>query len=260
MSPTSRNLELLVLSPHLDDAVLSCGGRIAAIVAGGGRVRVATLFAGDDPVEPANRLAVELRRMWDLPPGGVIAARRREDEEACRRLGAEAEHWELPEALYRLDQAGAPLYPSLDSLYGAPASADEALIAEIARRVDDGPPTGLVLAPLAIGGHVDHALARRAAERSRRRVAFYEDFPYVEWKHFALRRALGSKRDWTSEVLALNPELVERRRQAILAYGSQVGALFRNEARLGRQLRRAVRRAGGGERIWFRSPAAAPAR
>ncbi len=253
-------LDLLVLSPHLDDGVLSCGGRIAATTAAGGRVRIATLFAADDPVEPANPLAVKLRRTWALPPGEVMAARRREDEEACRRLDAEADHWDLPDALYRVDAAGAPLYPTLGSLFGPPAPEDDELANEIAARIDDAPATALVLAPLAIGGHVDHVLARRAAERCERAVAFYEDFPYVEWKWFALRRALGPTHAWTSDVLALTPELLERRRQAILAYRSQVPALFRSAARLGKQLRRAARRAGG-ERAWRRrSPALAATR
>ncbi len=40
------------------------------------------------------------------------------------------------------------------------------------------PGPGLVLAPLGIGGHVDHVLVRTAAERSGARVGYYSDFPY----------------------------------------------------------------------------------
>jgi LmbE family N-acetylglucosaminyl deacetylase len=258
--------ELVVLSPHLDDGVLSCGGRLAATAAAGGRAAVATLFAGDDPVAPVNPLAGELRRVWNLPPGEVIAARRGEDLEACRRLGVEAIHWRFPEALYRTSSAGAPLYPTIAALYGEPAPEDSALVDELAAEISALPPAGLLLAPLAVGGHVDHRLARRAAEASGREVAFYEDFPYVEWKRLALGRALGlalpwtfaAPRGWCAETLPVGDDLLARRAEAILAYASQVPALFRTEARLRKQLRRAARRAGG-ERIWRRSTAAAGA-
>jgi LmbE family N-acetylglucosaminyl deacetylase len=256
MSATDGRIDLIVVSPHLDDAVLSCGGRLAATAEAGGRARVVTLFAGDDPVDPVNPLAIELRRIWELEPGKVMAARRAEDLEACRRLGVEADHRDLPEALYRTNADGSPLYPTLRSLYGSLSQEDgeatnraEALIREL-------PPTDLLLAPLGVGGHVDHLLVRRAAEQSGRQVAFYEEFPYAEWKWFAVSRALGRKRDWRPESMPLPAALLERKREAILAYRSQVPAMFRAEGRLGKQLRRHARRAGG-ERIW--RPLAAPA-
>src|ERR1019366_5047368 len=40
------------------------------------------------------------------------------------------------------------------------------------------PGPALVLAPLGVGGHVDHVLVRTAAEWSGARVVYYSDFPY----------------------------------------------------------------------------------
>jgi len=252
-------VDLLVLSPHLDDAVLSCGARLAAAAASGAAARVVTVFAGDEPAAPAGRLATELRERWGLPPGGVLAARRQEDLEACRRLAVEVEQWPLREALYRCDAAGEPLYPTLAALFGEIAAADQPAAAEVAARIAALPPARLLLAPLAVGGHVDHRVVRRAAEASGREIAYYEEFPYSEWKWFAVERALGGRRGWEPEVLRLTPELAGRRLEAIRAYASQVPALFRTEARLAKQLRRAARRAGG-ERIWRRSRPGGPAR
>jgi LmbE family N-acetylglucosaminyl deacetylase len=252
-------LDLLVLSPHLDDGVLSCGARLAATAAAGGRARVVTVFAGDEPAQPAGLLATELRARWHLPPGEVVAARRAEDREACRRLGVEAEPWPLVEALYRTRADGAPLYPTLGALFGEVAADDAGTIAEVAARVAALPPAALLLAPLGVGGHVDHRAVRRAAEASGREIAYYEEFPYSEWKWFAVARALGGRRGWRPEALPVDAGLARRRLEAICAYVSQVPALFRSEARLARQLRRAARRAGG-ERIWRRSPPGAPAR
>ena len=80
-------MNIAVLSPHLDDAVLSVGGRIASASRHGGRVRVVTVLAGD----PA---ATGPAGPWDAESGfgsaGEAArARREEDLLACAILGAE---------------------------------------------------------------------------------------------------------------------------------------------------------------------------
>jgi LmbE family N-acetylglucosaminyl deacetylase len=249
---------LVVLSPHLDDAILSCGGRIARAVDAGRRALVATLFTRDQPPAPPSALAAELRRRWNLPAGEVMARRRAEDLEACRRLGAEPLHLDLPEALYRSDERGEPLYPTLGALFGELAPADLAGQREIAGRIArlaeeiGGEPE--LFGPLGVGNHVDHQLARRALLQVRPHAALYEEFPYTEWKWFAVSRALGRAAEWEPEVLPVDAALLERRRHAIAAYASQVPAMFRTEGRLGKQLRRAARRAGG-ERVWRRRAA-----
>lgn len=249
---------LIVLSPHLDDAALSCGGRIAQAVDAGRRVVIATVFTRDEPLEPPSRLAADLRRWWQLPAGEVMKSRRAEDLEACRRLGAEPLHLGLPEAPYRTDAEGRILYPDLASLFAELAPADLSWQQEIAGRIEEldrrcGPDSEL-LGPLCVGNHVDHQLVRHALHQARPDAALYEEFPYSEWKWFAVRRALAAANHaagWVSESLPLDAQLLERRRQAILAYASQVPSMFRTEARLAKQLRRAVRRSGG-ERLWRR--------
>jgi LmbE family N-acetylglucosaminyl deacetylase len=246
---------LVVLSPHLDDAALSCGGRIAHASAAGRRVIVATLFTRDEPREPPSRFAAELRLRWKLPPGEAMRRRREEDLEACRRLGAEARHLDLPEALDRTDARGRVLYGDLAALYGEVAPEDRAWQEEVAERIrallaeEPGEPE--LLGPLGVGHHVDHLLVREALAEVAPGAALYEEFPYNEWKWFAVRGALGRPGRWRSESLPLPEPLLERRLAAILAYESQVPAMFRTEGRLRKQLRRASRR-GGGERIWRR--------
>lgn len=249
---------LVVLSPHLDDAVLSCGGRIAHAVGAGRRVVVATFFTRDEPIDPPSPLAADLRRWWQLPPGEVMARRRTEDLEACRRLGAEARHLDLAEAPYRLGSDNRALYPSLESLFAELAPGEAAGSGEVAAALDgvvaESGAECELLGPLGVGHHVDHQLVRAALLARSEPVALYEEFPYTEWKWFAARRALArlpEQQRFESSTLPLDAALVDRRRAAIAAYASQVPALFRTEARLARQLRRAARRTGG-ERIWRR--------
>jgi LmbE family N-acetylglucosaminyl deacetylase len=252
--------DLVVLSPHLDDAALSCGGRIARAVRGGRRVTIATVFTRDEPVEPPSALASNLRRWWRLPPGEVMVRRRAEDVAASGVLGAEAVHLDFAEAPYRIDASGAALYATLPALFGAVDAADEPLVDELAARLADRFTASEIIGPLGVGNHVDHQVVRRALERARPDAAFYEEFPYTEWKFFAVRRALGEPRAWRADVLPLADDEVAARLAAIEAYASQLGTLFRTPGRLRRQLRRSLRRTGG-ERLWRRlSPAGEPAR
>lgn len=246
-------IESVYLSPHLDDVVLSCGARIAHEVAGGETPLVVSVFTADEPEDPPSRLASDLRRWWSLPAGEVMSRRRAEDAEALRRLGADRLLLDLPEAPYRLSAAGAPYYATLGALYDAPVEEDEsAVVAALGERIRTLPAHRRLIAPLGVGGHVDHRVVRRAAENvAGSLLLFYEEFPYVEWKRLALRRALGRPSAWLQESLPVTPELFERKVGAILAYDSQVPAMFRREARLRKQLRRQLRRAGG-ERLWRR--------
>lgn len=249
----------LYLSPHLDDVALSCGGQIARAVRQGSEVEIVTIFAGDEPAPdtpPASPLVAKIYDLWQLRAGEVMATRRREDLAACRELAARAEHWELQEAIHRRAAAGGEaLYPTLERLFGAVAPQEETLVARLAARFAELPGARedtRVAAPLGVGGHVDHRIVRAAAERAfGADLVYYEEFPYIVWKLWALRRAGIHGRSWEALRQPLSPEDVAVRIAAIACYASQVTPLFRTPERIGRLVRRHVRQAGG-ERLWRR--------
>jgi len=148
---------MLVISPHLDDAVLSCGQWMA----GRPGCTVVTIFAGT-PRDPG-RLTDWDRRSGFRDAGEAMAARRAEDREALARLRAEPVWLDFLDAQYERT-------PEAEEV-------ESALAASIARR---GP--SFVLYPLGLF-HSDHRLAHaasRAALRAHPRVAAlaYEDVPY----------------------------------------------------------------------------------
>jgi LmbE family N-acetylglucosaminyl deacetylase len=77
---------VVVVSPHLDDAVLSLGATIRRHTRAGGRVEVLTVFSGDPASDvPAGE--------WDrqggfATEGEATRGRRAEDTTACERIGA----------------------------------------------------------------------------------------------------------------------------------------------------------------------------
>ena len=166
------------ISPHLDDAVISCGGLIARQAACGETVAVLTVCAGDPPQGPLSDFARTLHMDWQVSESPV-QSRRREDLAACKRLGATAVHLEIPDAIYRLSLSSQPLYPSFDDIFGPLHPAEDELVQELARSLNAHiSPDDHLYGPLAFGAHVDHRLARLAAELLDRPLLYYRDMPY----------------------------------------------------------------------------------
>ncbi|HUF37606.1 MAG TPA: PIG-L family deacetylase [Anaerolineales bacterium] len=171
----------IFLSPHLDDAVYSCGGLIRDRVDAGNAVAVWTVFAGDPPDGGLSAYAESLHERWGV--GRQAAVRRRaEDVLACGLVGAGFRHFERPDCIYRGDpESGEALYQSDEAIFGEPAAVEaDRLVRALAREWEEMlPPGARVVSPLGLGGHVDHRLVRRAAERLARELWYYADAPYV---------------------------------------------------------------------------------
>jgi LmbE family N-acetylglucosaminyl deacetylase len=173
----------LVISPHLDDAVLSCGALLAHL-APRHRVTVATVFTVAAPPPwslPARRA---LRGLGLLDAEDLFAQRRAEDRDVLAGIGAEAVNLGFRDALFRRGRLG-PAYPTyrLDAARGRVASCDTGLAAEVSVRVDElarAREAAVVFAPLGVGRHVDHLITRQAARELSRpsRIVYYSDFPY----------------------------------------------------------------------------------
>lgn len=229
-------MEAIYLSPHLDDAALSCGGRIAAQVKQGKTVRVINLFAGvphltDDQFSP---YAQKQHRTWDLKPREAVLARRAEDRAVLESLGAQIENWEYYDAIYR-EAERKFLYTDHQKLFGPIHPAESALIDQITERlmtIQDTHPEVRFFAPLRVGGHVDHLITRACAVQLYQQgasVAFYEDFPYVgrsDWQDepTTVEQAIAELPfPVKSQVIAID---VNVKIQALQGYKSQLMSLF----------------------------------
>ncbi|MEK8106267.1 PIG-L family deacetylase [Micromonospora sp. M12] len=90
----------MAVSPHLDDAVFSIGGTLAALVAAGWTVRVVTCFTASVPEPSPFALACQLDKGLAADVD-YMALRRAEDRAACALLGVEPVHLPLAEAPHR---------------------------------------------------------------------------------------------------------------------------------------------------------------
>lgn len=244
--------DAVYLSPHLDDVALSCGGHIHDLRTVGKSVLVVTVGCGEPDGEPS-ALAAKLHRAWGLEgtgPAGAVARRRAEDLAACSVLGADALHWDLPEAIYRRHPAtGEPLYRELGDLFAPLLPADRPSVLSLAERLADLPAHRELYVPLAVGGHVDHYIARRASEqRFGSNLIYYEEYPYGRRRRDVRRltRTVG----WRCEAVPVSPAGLEAKVRAVGEYRSQIPTLFGGPRRMRWKLRRYARKMGG-ERVWW---------
>jgi LmbE family N-acetylglucosaminyl deacetylase len=203
----------MVVSPHLDDAILSLGASIGRATGSGRHVTVLTVFAG----HPDSGL---LAGGWDrrggfATEGEASKARRLEDEQACRELGAESSWLSFSEADYRQTLDG-------DSIWSAVKGA-----------VTDARPEDVLLPgfPLTNPDHawVTELLVERGLPCSR--LGLYAEQPYRFWARHEHARsnadagttATGLPVEWVSA--GRNLREMWRKRHAIAAYRSQIRLL-----------------------------------
>ena len=228
----------LFISPHLDDAALSCGGGIRGMVNAGQRVVVATVFTADAPTrQPLSWLAQRNHRAWGIVER-PFAVRCIEDLKAIRKLGAEPLHLGFLDIIYRVSAGGAPLYqktvigvPVHDSDWALHMPMLQAKFRSLAEQFADRPL--YVLSPLALGGHADHVLVRRAVESvwAAEQILYYEDFPYAG-RSGVMQTWLaseGADTSWRPVEVMLTEKLIADRVAAVAYYTSQLRGLFPSE-------------------------------
>jgi LmbE family N-acetylglucosaminyl deacetylase len=294
-APPGGDAPIVVLSPHLDDAVFSCGGILAAARAAGRRVEVVTVFARPpDPASVPERLRAFAR--YD--------ERFAEDDRALALLGASATRLDFVERAFRSPPLAGPgaVFRSLPR--GGPSGLSNlpALTAAVRERLARRP-EAVILAPLGVGRHVDHvevflaAVHAAIADRPGSRLWFYEDVyalvPSARRGHFVTRRcplpraglfaggtlrtsllgralalATGGPRleglvppealagAWRVAPVAISAHEAEKI-AAVRAYASQLAALG-GEGWIG-VMRRQHTLWGGAEPLWSLGPACGPA-
>jgi LmbE family N-acetylglucosaminyl deacetylase len=240
----------LFLSPHLDDAVYSCGGLIWDLIAQGSEVAIWTVCSGDPPPGRLSPFAESLHREWGLG-GNPSQARREEDHRACQILGAVARHLPYADCIYRLSVEGEQYYDSEGSIFGGMDPREERLVGELTGLLGSEIPLDTQLAaPLGIGNHVDHEIVRKAVSRLDRPSLFYADYPYArEPRGMEILEFLGSAPDWKGVDFPLSEAGIQKWIEATLAYQSQRAVFWDSSQSLAAEIRD-FSSSQGGFKLW----------
>ncbi len=253
---TAHIYDHVYIAPHLDDAALSCGGRIALQRQAGERVLVVTLCAGSPPRDQAlSPFAQYLHSAWALGDD-PIAQRRAEDVAALAALGCDGLHLDHLDAPYRV-----PEYGEGDNWRGTPVPHDPLLPAAqaIMQHLWNQQPGARFYVPLGVGNHVDHQLVCAAGitlHGAGADVVWYEDAPYAAKDPAAIEQRLQVLADqFVPEIVEISAVL-ERKLKAIRCYTSQLGELFGDQTMeqvMTRYAQTVGAQRGLGERVWHRS-------
>jgi LmbE family N-acetylglucosaminyl deacetylase len=254
---------VVILSPHLDDAALSCGGLLHALRGVG--TLVVTLCSGNPPpiMAPDGRGKMPARRGHVSP-----RIRRAEDIAAMRAIDAAYVHLSFPDAIYlRSVASGKLIYLGARERWLAPHADDAAYIEELYRLLsriclDLGPI--LLVSPLGIGDHVDHQITARVALRlaaAGAHLLFYEDFPYVANPHSGRggdnpAAALARLQLLPTQRLFV-PVDVDGKMRVLRHYASQVPVLFGSDEEMQEAILR-CQHEGTPAEIYWRASARLP--
>ncbi len=152
-------MKICIVSPHIDDAVLSCGIYIQRQRAAGNKIIVVDIFSA----------------------GTNSDNRKKEEAAALKIIGAEG---------HFLDELDAPdrdsRYKSVKELFlGKMDGSQEQDIQRVQKRLEEFfavHKIDLAIFPLGAGTHIDHRIAFEAGRRiTATPVKFYEDRPYILW-------------------------------------------------------------------------------
>ncbi|HEY9681604.1 MAG TPA: PIG-L family deacetylase [Oculatellaceae cyanobacterium] len=156
-----KQYDLLFLSPHFDDVVLSCAARLIRERKAGRTILIATLFSEADRTEMVSN-----------------EVRKKEDNEAMKIFGTDHIWLGFTDAPWR-----SLSYSNFSKLVSVPAPGDfefQAAVAAGVRRLWDKIRPAKVFLPLAVGEHIDHRLTYQSRHilQPENCIEFYEDRPY----------------------------------------------------------------------------------
>jgi LmbE family N-acetylglucosaminyl deacetylase len=208
-------MKWIYLSPHLDDAVLSCGGMIWEQVKSGLVVEIWTICAGFPPATPLSPVAQALHDRWQTPASlrEGVSSRRAEDVLACRRLGAAPLHFDIPDCVYRRLPSGEPVVVEDQGMFAPIHLGETYLVEEIYRQIKSELPSQTCLvSPMTVGGHMDHRIVRAAAERLGQRLLYYADYPYAAAvgsfsREYSLPVSLAGLQAWQDGIAAYRSQI-----------------------------------------------------
>lgn len=226
---------VVILSPHLDDAALSCGGLLHFLTGREVPCLVISVYCGNPPaVKRGDGSLRTLQRKGYANP----RLRRQEDIAAMHAADADFVHLGFPDSIYRRSPlTNQFIYQRARERWVTPRVDDLGHVEElylVLQRLCLNLGRILLVSPMGIGQHVDHTIVAHTALRLAEQgvsLLFYEDFPYV------VDRAVGSGADdGPQQALArLNrapvgrlfmPVDVQAKASLIGHYGSQIPALF----------------------------------
>lgn len=231
--------ENVFISPHLDDAVLSCGELLKQLILERENVSVITIFTG---YPAANELSSAAKKYHSncLLGDDAMDVRKVEDQKAMKFLGCNYKHLNYYECLYRKTSAGAYIYPNLDDIYHLDFDNEKTIfraicteMKKICKNISN------VYVPYGLGNHADHLLMRRVFDSIKKyingKVYYYEEIPYLCY-YYQNGGSSDFENDLLPEIFHCSEESWRAKLKAIEYYKSQLHIMWNSDEERKNQL------------------------
>lgn len=228
------------VSPHLDDAVFSCGDLISYL-ANKTPVTIINIFTQADDGPYTLSAKAYLKKSGYKEALKIYSERRKEDAKVLSKLKVEVINLGFVDALWRKKEVKNVFYkmitklvPELGHVYptyrwhvtnGKVSKKDNRLIESIEKslaKIIRFNLNYLVLCPAGIGDHVDHVITRKICRKNFENVIYWSDYPYslkAEIPNFVKNNGFGSF-EYSNNLSG--------KRKMVLGYKSQVTSIFKN--------------------------------
>lgn len=216
----------IFISPHLDDAILSCGNLIYELNKRGKKIIIATVFTEASKIEsPQAKEFLNQCRYKNAQK--LFKARKIEDLNVCRALGISSIHMGFIDAAWR-ESNNKLIYTTNDKQYnGIISTKDKGVINKIRLKINKLVNKNyniLLLSPLGIGNHVDHLIVNKIVNKTKIDKLFWEDFPYNTNRNNIM---MFRKRNKIYKPINFHYYLNKNTKlEAILKYKTQINVLF----------------------------------
>lgn len=209
-------MEIYYISPHFDDAIGSCGGKIDSDIKNRNYVYVVTIFS--KVTAPFSDYANSLHAYWKL--SDPFNDRKNENFEACKSLGAKVINLEYEDAVYR-KKDNIYLYPNDGDIFKEIVPDDMSLLEKVYTNFKEKfSKDNKYYFPMSIGNHVDHCITNiigKMLKRDGYNITFYSDFSYDD---------VISSGNEKKQIFYLTEENIKAKTNAVSKYKSQIFMIF----------------------------------
>lgn len=258
MATQTNQRSHVIISPHFDDGIFSCGGTAHQLAVAGDAVTVMTIMGGlFDGKLPDTPILADLHRRW-VAGENPLRQRQLEDERASQIIGVEFMHVPIQDCVYRV-AGDTALYPSEESLFATVHPADYAPRLLHGIQIPELESAATVYLPLGVGHHVDHQIARDWGMTQVRDIPdisalrFYAEFPYSSADRATEIALADFGMPLEPFVTPLSEADIRAKIKAIASYQSQISTFWNSLDDMEADVRRAFSDATTGlyvERFW----------
>jgi LmbE family N-acetylglucosaminyl deacetylase len=177
--------DALFFSPHIDDAIFSCGGLILKLLKKKRKIAVVNIFTkANDHKLKTGSIKKELKKYNFKSAKKLYSSRKRSEKEIAKKINIDVFFLDFEDGLFRKNKDEF-LYPNYECLFSGKINKDEKDIfekikAKVLPYIENCNKKTEIYLPLGVGKHIDHIITKKVVKKLGKNLNtfLWEDVPY----------------------------------------------------------------------------------